>query len=211
MPGVAWPIEAPEKKLALRATLPGALLFDFVADSLHAAKAAGLPMFDRLRLALPASWLVNSPSSSLVLRRWALPPHRDTWLVLLRLLDRGPETWAADPASHPVVAEAVAALGNESYVVEATSKVAALLAPEVVPLMPEKARHFVLGAESAADSQSFAAMVDWFVAATLSHRNALDEIAAKHDAVKLTGAAVLDRLLWFDSDGHRHFARERDS
>jgi hypothetical protein len=24
--------------------------------------------------------------------------------------------------------------------------------------------------------------------------------------VPLSGAQVLDRLLWFDSDGHRHFA-----
>ena len=37
---------------------------------------------------------------------------------------------------------------------------------------------------------------------------AFDAIAASHEEVTLEGAQVLDRLLWFDSEGHRHFPGE---
>ena len=125
-PGTPWHVENGAKKLALRAQLPGALVFDFAAESLRAARAAGVCAEDRLFLALPASWLVNSPAVSRVMRRWALPPDRSTWLALMAVLERGPEEWMAKRAESRVAArDAVGALGAEPYLVEAVSKVLA--------------------------------------------------------------------------------------
>jgi hypothetical protein len=205
-PGTPWHVESGAKKLQLRAQLPGALVFDFAAESLRAAREAGVSAEDRLFLALPGSWLVNSPAVSRVLRRWALPPDRAAWLALLAVLGRGPDEWMAKRAeSRVALRDAVEALGAEPTLVEAVSKVAALLVPDLVPLMPQSARTFVLGDEVPSSAGAFVAMVDWFVGATTSHRDALGAIAAGHLDAKLSGAGVLDRLLWFDSEGHQHF------
>jgi hypothetical protein len=207
-PGTPWHVESGAKKLQLRAQLPGALVFDFATESLRCAKEAGVSAEDRLFLALPGSWLVNSPAISRVMRRWALPPDRAAWLALLAVLERGPGEWMAKRAESRVAArDAVGALGAEPYLVEAVSKVAALLAPELVPLMPLPARTFVLGDGAPTSAGAFVSMVDWFVGATITHRDELATMAAEHREAKLTGASVLDRLLWFDSEGHRHFPK----
>ena len=207
-PGTPWHVENGAKKLELRAQLPGALVFDFATESLRAARAAGVSAEDRLFLALPASWLVNSPAISRVLRRWALPPQRSAWLALIALLDRGPDAWMANRAESRVAArDAIDALGAEPTLVEAVSKVAALLAPNLVPLMPAPACTFVRGADAPANAGAFAAMIDWFVGATTTHRDELAVLAAGHREAKLSGPSVLDRLLWFDSEGHQHFPK----
>jgi hypothetical protein len=201
--GAQWYVQEGSKKLALRARLPGARLFDLAAKSLRVAKEASVTMEDRFVLALPASWLVNSPAISRVLRRWALPPDREVWLALLELLERGEIEFLKDATE-----ELVGRLGAEPYVIEAISKVAALLVPEVVPLMPAPAQAFVLGNGVPADAAAFVKIVGWFVRETRAHAAELDAIARSHQDVALLGSQALDRILWFDSDGHRHFPNE---
>jgi hypothetical protein len=82
------------------------------------------------------------------------------------------------------------------------SKVLALLVPDVAPLMPPAARAFALGDDAPAD---FGAMMDWFVEAVLAWREPLEATAAAFDGATLDAAQVLDRLLWFDSEGHKLF------
>jgi hypothetical protein len=201
--GTTWHVLEPGKKLAHRAQLPGATVFDLVAQSLRVAKSRGVGLDDRFVLALPASWLVNSPAISPVLRRWALPPHRETCLALIDVLEGA--AWPLDTETRQALRVGLASLGNERYVTEALSKVIALLVPEAVPLMPEPARAFVLGADAANAPDAFARMADWFGAAVETHAAELARIAHEHRNVELTGAGVLDRLLWFDSEGHKHF------
>lgn len=193
------------RKLGHRAQLPGARVFDLVAQSLRVARARGVPALDRFTLALPASWMVNSPAISKVLRRWALPPHRETCLALIDVLEGGPAEWSADPATADAVRVGVASLGAEPYVTEALSKVLALLVPDAVPLMPAPARGFALGDADKDAPDAFGRMIEWFAGAALAHRDELERLAREHREVELTGAGVLDRVLWFDSEGHRHF------
>jgi hypothetical protein len=203
--GTQWRIERAEAKLALRAGLPGARVFDLAASSLRTARAAGVAAIDCLPLALPAAWCVNSPAPSTVLRRWALPPQRDVWLSLVEVLEE-PRAGALDPESVEAVLLGLRALGPEPYAVEAISKVLALLVPDHVPLMPARARAFVLGPSAESDGRAFVAIVDWFAAAVRAGRPELGALAAAHEEVPLSAAQVLDRLLWFDSEGHEHFS-----
>jgi hypothetical protein len=203
--GTTWHLRAAGQKLGYRAQLPGARVYDLVGRGVRAAKVRGVSDADRLTFALPASWLVNSPAVSKVLRRWALPPHDETCLALLEVLEAGPEAWAEDAGTAESVRLALASLGDEPYVTEAISKVMALLAPDAVPLMPAPARGFVLG-EGAKDApDAFMRIVEWFARTVGEHRGALEGVAREHREVELTAGGVLDRLLWFDSEGHRHF------
>lgn len=206
--GDPWSIEDAAKKLALRGGLPGAFVFDLAASASRNAKAAGLSAEDRLALALPASWLVNSPAVSPVFRRWAEGAQREVWLALLEVLDGDARRWHStrSTSEDEELTLAVRALGSEPYVIEAASKVLAVLVPDVVPLMPGPARDFVLGAASASEVTSFAAMVDWFTSAAVTHAAELGALATAHTTAPLSGPQVLDRLLWFDSEGLRHFA-----
>lgn len=199
--GKPWHVEDVTRKLAQRAELPGASVFDLAAAASRNAKAAAVTLADRLALALPASWLVNSPAVSRVLQRWAHPPQRDVWLALVELLEEE-EPQEGDEE----LALALRALGTEPYVLEAASKVLALLVPDRVPLLPLPARVFVLGEARAVEPSSFSAMIAWFRAATEAHAAELAAIAKAHSPAPLSGPQVLDRLLWFDSEGHRHFA-----
>jgi hypothetical protein len=203
--GTTWQLRGANAKLSLRAGLPGARVFDLVADSLRKAKAAGLSTLDRLPLALPASWCVNSPADSKVLRRWALPPQRDVWLALVDVLEEA-RTGPLDAESCEAIRIGIQAIGPEAHGVEAISKVLALLVPEAVPLMPHPARVFVLGEEAASTNGSgFVDMVNWFGFAVEAGRKELESWASAHREVALDAAQVLDRLLWFDSEGYRHF------
>jgi hypothetical protein len=205
--GTTWHIREAGKKLAYRAQLPGARVFDLVAQSLRSAKAGGVCAGDRFTLALPASWLVNSPANSKVLRRWALDPHREACLALVDVFERGPLEWSADPGTGEGIRLCVASLGDEPYVTEALSKVLALVVPEAVPLMPAPARTFVLGEAARDDRDAFGRIVDWFARAAMTNATELARIARGHREVELTAEGVLDRLLWFDSEGHTHFPK----
>lgn len=204
--GTEWRIDSATAKLTLRAKLPGARVFDLAAESLRRIRAAGVPMIEQLPLALPASWCVNSPAPSTVLRRWALPPQRDVWLLLIDVLEE-PRTGRLDPESTQAILDGVRALGPEAFGVEAMSKVLALLLPDAVPLMPAPARTFVLGARASEEPRAIVDMIDWFAAAVEDGRAELASWAAAHEEVPLSAAQVLDRLLWFDSEGHRHFPK----
>ncbi len=199
--GEPWHVEDATRKLAQRGELPGASVFDLAAAALRNARAAGVTLEDRLALALPASWLVNSPAVSRVLQRWAHAPQRDVWLALVELFEE-----EAPQEGDGELALALGALGPEPYVLEAASKVLALLVPDRVPLLPLPARVFVLGEARAAEPSSFSAMIAWFRGATEAHAVQLAAIAKTHSSAPLSGPQVLDRLLWFDSEGHRHFA-----
>ncbi len=195
------------RKLSLRAGLPGARVYDLSASALRSAKDKGVSLGDRFALALPASWLVNSPASSVVMRRWALTPVREAWLELLQALDAPAPTFATG-AWKDVVRSAWTRLGDEAFLVEAASKLCALLVPDRVPLMPQPARAFVLGpemAEAGNHAATFIAMVDFLVLASHENDEDLRLVAEHHTDVPLSGPQVLDRLLWFDSEGHRHW------
>jgi hypothetical protein len=202
--GTEWHIRDPEKRLALRARLPGAFVYDLSAHSLRSSKARGIPIAERLPLAFAASWLVNSPANSRVLRRWSQPPQIDVWSALVGALE-GPLENAGEWA--PVKA-LVQRLCDEPSLIEAVSKVLALLVPNAVPLMPEPARRFLLGEGAGADVDAFVALGEWFVRETRAHAAELDEWASRHEETNLEGAQVLDRLVWFDSEGYRHFKGE---
>jgi hypothetical protein len=202
--GAPWTVRGGGAKLSLRARLPGARVFDLVASSLRDAKARAMSPEHRFHLALPASWLVNSPAISVVLRRWALPPHLETCVALLEVLeDEAPELSFEE--RREAMTLAVNSLGGEPYVIEAVSKIFALLTPNRVPLMPAKARSFVLGEGEHDQPRAFTQMVEWFEDAVTAHRADLEVLARAHAEVALEPGGVLDRLLWFDSEGHRHF------
>jgi hypothetical protein len=202
--GTKWQVEQGTTKLSLRAKLPGARVFDLATESLRKARSAGLSILDRLPLALPSSWCVNSPAPSTVLRRWALPPQREVWLSLVEVLDE-PLAGPLDRTSTEAILAGIRVLGPEPFGVEAISKVLALLVPEAVPLMPPLARTFVLGESGPQDAGAFVAILEWFAAAVKEGGTELASWARAHEEVPLSPAQVLDRLLWFDSEGHRHF------
>jgi hypothetical protein len=203
--GRAWELRDIGRKLSDRARLPGARVFDLSADALRIAKAKGVPDDGRLAMALPGSWLVNSPAVSTVIRRWALPPDREVILDTLALFDP-PSLDPLDDAAATRLEQAVASLGKEPNLVEALSKVLALLVPHAIPLMPPLAVAHVLGEGVVSDAKAFVGITRWFGEAVAEHWDGLTAEAAKHAEVPLDAAQVLDRLLWFDSDGFKHFA-----
>jgi hypothetical protein len=202
--GTPWVLERGDAKLALRATLPGARVFDLAAGSLRKARSAGLTVLERLPLALPASWCVNSPAGSPTLRRWTLSPQREVWEALVDLLEE-PRAGAFDAEATEALRVALGVLGPEPRGIEALTKVLALLVPAAVPLLPDPARTFLLGAGTPGDAKAFVAVVEWFAPAVEQAREVLAGWAAGHREASLDAAQVLDRLLWFDSEGHRHF------
>jgi hypothetical protein len=207
--GTEWHLENVVHKLTLRAGLPGARVYDLAADALRASRAAGVSREHRLALALPGSWMVNSPAISRVMRRWALEPVRRSLLALVQLVEDGPDGWQDETAARAqVLARLLPTLGDEPYLLEATSKVLALLAPELVPLLPAPALAFLLGADAPADAASLARVLDCFAAWSIELEDDLAGVAAELGRAglpPLDPAQVLDRLLWFDSEGHRHF------
>jgi hypothetical protein len=202
--GRLWELTDVNRKLAQRAKLPGARVYDLSANALRVAKERGLPDDVMLPLALSGSWLVNSPAQSTVFRRWALEPQRSVMLELLGLF-HPPTLGPLEPSTADGLRVAVGSLGSEPTLVEALSKVLALLVPHAIPLMPPLAVAFVLGADTPADADAFVAMANWFGAAVEEHWDGLTAFAAEHAEVPLDAAQVLDRLLWFDSDGFKHF------
>ncbi len=202
--GGTWELTDVARKLSLRARLPGARVFDLSADSLRVAKAKGLSDEARLPLALSGSWLVNSPAPSTVMRRWALEPDRRVMLEILSLFDP-PRLGALDEETAGALAGLVSLLGKEPTVVEAASKVLALLVPHAIPLMPPLAVGFILGEGVPGTPDAFVAMTSWFGEAVEERWDELSACAAAHTEVPLDAAQVLDRMLWFDSDAKRHF------
>jgi hypothetical protein len=215
--GRAWEVRAPRARLAFRAKLPGAFLFDRAAHGFRLARRAGVSCKDLLAPAAASSWLLNGGASSSALRAWLEPPRVDVLGELAEALASAPNAWATyDPSERDALARAVAVLDVGPVSLGAVTKLLAALAPESVPAMPDAALRFVLGegavrapAPGTFDAQSaplalFAPMMDAFTSAVRAHEAELVAIARDLDGPPLDPAQVLDRLLWVDSEGIRH-------
>jgi hypothetical protein len=214
--GGVWRIE-PElaaRKLLARGGLPGAYGYDLAAGAFRKARRAGVPARDLLAPALPASWMVNARAASPTFQRWLTPPFPERWADLLERLEGGPARWLAlGAADRAAVGRALRDLAIDDQGVAAASKTLALLCPETVPLMDDAAIAFAIGGvpepdgpdDPRAGPEWFTPMLDWFARAVLGAEAALADLARGYPLAALEPAQVLDRLLWFDSFGHRLF------
>lgn len=208
--GRSLSLDRAEQKLRLRAGLPGASLFDRAAHALRKARGKGLDVDARLDLAFASSWLVNSPAPSPALRALATAPLRPVLLTVIEVLEGLPEVLApADVEDLTVAVRALStALGDDAAKgAEALSKLLALLCPESVPLMPEPACTYLLGAPPSDPGERFVRALEVFREATFALYSDLVVVAKGHPHAVLDAAQVLDRVLWFDSEGHRHFPK----
>ena len=206
--GRALTLHDAARKLTLRAGLPGAHLFDRATHALRQARVLGVPLDARLELALASSWLVNSPAPSSALRALAAPSRfgaLQSLAVLLGALDEVPPQGALDEIEATVDRLAAAWPDAGGRGAEMLSKLLALVVPETVPLLPEPTCRFLLGEPPAAAGARFVACLGVFRRATLALEPVLIALAREHKAAVLEPAQVLDRLLWFDSEGFRHF------
>lgn len=215
--GTEWVLADGTAKLAARSRLPGAHAFDRAAHALRLARRQGIAPRELLAPALASSWLVNSGIPSPVFRTWLSPPFVDVWDELAGALwgvSGEDAAWATFSAEDRATLDgALAALCIEGQGPGAVSKVLALLAPGSLPLMPDAALSFAVGAApkpkpDALDAQTakpaaFAPMMDWFVAAVRDAMPTLDALAPGDRTT--SPAQRLDHLLWFDSAGWRHF------
>lgn len=196
------------EKLSLRAGLPGAYLFDQAAHALRQARGKGLALDPRLDLAFASSWLVNSPATSVVLRAFSRPPLRPVVVAIATALEDLPDE--LDEGTERELTGAIdvlsGALGEKSLQgAEVLSKLLALLSPETVPLLPEPACRHLLGEPPATPGARFVTGLRVFRAATFALYTDLVTVAKAHEEAVLDAAQVLDRVLWFDSEGFRHF------
>jgi hypothetical protein len=215
-PDGRWRIGYAFAKLRARGALPGAYGYDLAAATLRQARAAGVPASALLAPAMPGSWMVNAKATSRAFRRWLSTPLDGTFRGLVQLLgdERGWSALSRDERARAVLAvetliEGARADGGS---LAAISKVLALVCPDVVPLCDDAAIWYALGAieqPHSADSptagpEHFAPMLDWFSAAVTGARAPLEALASRYDLAPLSAAQVLDRLMWFESWGHRH-------
>lgn len=208
-----WRIERAAEKLSIRGALPGAFNYDRTAAALRVAREAGVPAAALLAPAMPGSWMVNNRAPSSVLKGWLSGDGAvAAFDVLLRHLDTGPAGWLErDQASRDEVTAAVRALSSGDHRACAVSKVLALLCPDTVPLMDDAALWLMTGGAEypqdaehpSADADAFVPMVDAFCAAVQSADAPLAALAAGYPLARSSPSQILDRLLWFDSWGHR--------
>ncbi len=220
-----WHLGMASAKLQVRGRLPGAFGFDLAADTYRAARGAGIPAADLVRLALPGSWIVNNKVPSPVFHRWLQPGVRDVWTRVVDLLGGDSDRWLARSELErgelrerlAVLAAIDASARNIPHGQPATgtacglSKVLALLCPDTVPLMDDAALWFALGAVPRPDNADtptattdlFVPMLDWFARAVRSNAAALAELAAGYTLAPMSPAQILDRLLWFETWGFR--------
>jgi hypothetical protein len=207
--GVRWQCLSEVEKLGLRGGLPGAFAYDAAVRGLARARAAGVETKDLLANAFSASWLVNGGTPSPLFRKWLTPPLVDVWSGVADALASDP--WSdLEAEERTTVGSALGTLMIEGQGVGPISKVLAALAPDAVPLMPDAALSFAIGAAQRvanADAQTagaaaFVPMMDWFSKQVAAGSKALSEIAS---GTWLTPAQILDRLLWFDSAGYMYF------
>ena len=196
------------RKLALRARLPGAHLFDRATHALRQARVLGVPLDARLELALASSWLVNSPAPSSALRALAEPPRFEalqSFAALVGSLDDTVSERDLPEIEATVDLLAAAWPDAQGRGAEMLSKLLALVGPETVPLLPEPACRLLVGEPPSAAGARFVACLTVFRRASLALETGLIALAREHKAAVLEPAQVLDRLLWFDSEGFRHF------
>lgn len=220
-----WMLADAAAKLRIRDGLPGANTFDRAEHALALAELNGMKRTALLPLVFASSWLVNNRAAAAVYRKWLAPPLVDVWTELALLLEPGARAWLdLDPKERAMVAAGVRVLAVDGHGVGAMSKALALLAPAAAPLMPDAAIAFALGTVAMpelknADAQTasideFAPMMAWFTEAVASAEDELAMVArdhAKTSGLSFSPAQVLDRVLWFDSIGHRHFRTKTDA
>jgi hypothetical protein len=212
---LTWALHDVPGKLALRDSLPGAHLYDRVAESLKRSAALGQPLADQLAFALPASWLVNNKAPSPVMRAWRSEEAEPAWAFLVEQLGRGPAAWLAlsDDDKREIGYATEALLVPPRGGLCAVSKVLALLCPQTVPLLDDAAIALLTGGVQRPDTadqplagpEHFAPALDAFCGAIRQAGDQLSAWAAPATDLSLTPAQVLDRLLWVDSWGYRHF------
>jgi hypothetical protein len=215
---LVWTLYDVPEKLSLRDSLPGAHVFDRIAEGLKHAAERDLPLADRLAFALPASWMVNAKAPSPVLRAWRSNEALPAWELLVERLEGGPADWLRlDDNDRQEIGYAL-----EALVVPprgglcALSKVLALLCPRTVPLLDDAAIALLTGGvELPADADHPAAgpehlvpALDAFCRAAVEGEATLATLADAVPDLTLSPGQVLDRLLWVDSWGHRHFGGE---
>lgn len=204
----AWPIALPDIKLQLRGRLPGASAFDDAAFGLRQARGAGTSADVLLASAMAGSWLVNSAVPSPVIQKWLGAKLRKEWASLIESLESpSPDR----PKIEAHLTSIVAAGGS----LGAISKVLSLVCLTPVPLMPDAALAHVLRAvpvPTEADAQT-APVRCFFPMFDRMHETAMREAEALTALVKvaplLRPADVLDRVVWFDSVGYRHFRNDQ--
>ena len=205
-------IEDAASMLSRRAGLPGAYGWDQAANVLRALQAEGMPAIELLPLALPTSWMVNAKATSRTFRAWLTPRWVGAFAQALDALDPAQPWPELDTAA---IQAAVDELGRAPGAgLAAITKVLALLRPSLVPLMDDSALAFALGAvpqpatdeDPRAGTEHFTAMMDWFHREHLRNERALVDLAKDHREAVLETAQVLDRVVWYASYGHRHFA-----
>lgn len=212
---LVWTVHDVARKLALRDSLPGAHVFDRVAEGLKRSAAQGQPLPDRLAFALPASWLVNNKAPSPVLRAWRHEAALPAWSLLVERLKGGTSAWRAfnDDDKQELSYALEALLVPPKGGLCAVSKVLALLCPQAIPLLDDAAIALLTGGvdvpetaeQPAAGPEHFIPAMDAFSAAVEQATEQLTKVGAAVDELSLSPAQVLDRLLWVDSWGHRHF------
>lgn len=216
-----WHLGMARAKLQVRGRLPGAFGFDLATATYRAARRAGIPAADLVRMALPGSWMVNNKVPSPVFYRWLQPDVRRVWDRVVDLLAGDCDAWRARTAGERDELAAhlttLAALDGAARSAPATgtaaglSKVLALLCPDTVPLMDDAALWFALAAVPRPDTAEaptattavFLPMLDWFAAAVRRNADLLAPLAADYTLAPLSPAQLLDRLLWFETWGFR--------
>jgi len=205
-------------KLRRRGGLPGAYGYDLAADAFRHSIVQGVPPQRLLAAALPSSWMVNNRAPSTVFQKWLKPPLSARWESLLDYLRGGYAAWPQLGDLARAGAEAdVEALCIDGHGVAAISKVLALLVPQTVPLMDDAAIHFLTGGvpmptddkSPTAGAEHFLPTLDAFTAGVALHEDALIGVARDYDLAALDAPQVLDRLVWYESFGHRHFREKR--
>ncbi len=201
-------------KLERRGGLPGAFGYDLAADAFRRAIAHGVTPTTLLSAAMPASWMVNNRAPSTVFAKWLKPPLAEEWAALLTLLEVGYAGWSdVGTKEREAIESHVGELCIDGHGVAAVSKVLALLVPQSVPLMDDSAIAYLTGGvprpaddrSPTAGPEHFVPMLDAFTAQVLRHEAGLVALARGYGLAPLDAPQVLDRLLWYDSFGHRHF------
>lgn len=209
-----WVVTEALRKLVSRAELPGAYCYDRLAEKVHSLSQSGITAYNLLPLCLPGSWLVNGKAPSPVFKTWLSEEMRPHWEVLFELLSGSPTAvLQRSPAEKARLQAAFDALGDGRCHLSAVSKVLALLFPEVVPLLEDGAVWLLTrGVERPEVEDNGMAPPAQFVPCVEAFCRAMQQVAPSCEALshhygvtQLTSGQVLDRLLWFDAWGHRHF------
>jgi hypothetical protein len=210
----AWAIAFALAKLRARGRLPGAAAYDHVARGFDAARRAGADALDLMPAAMASSYLLNTSARSGTFAAWLADPARAAFEDLVVRLDVDASEWVAFSAERRAAVVELATQLAPDGGLAALTKVLALLCPRLVPAMPDDVIAWLAGeppSDSSADHDADAQTrgtgailmtLDRFAAIALENTEVLRALG---EGEGLAPAAVLDRLLWFEACGHRHF------